>query len=233
MNDILAQTVGFAIALPTLLATCCMNDDTELTADSLTNVLVADVICASRRIDQEDTATHRREVVRAVFAAIEGLHWQLKEDIYHHARNTTDLSDFEKAALFEQSYTVDGRGNVHVQPRFVPIIVGIRLTIRIVRRYRPKYVMDFSHVGWANLQAAVKVRNRLSHPKRLADMEVTDAELKQAFSGFYWFLALVIEVLRQTNDHAQHLVGSIAEPAGHGAQIMAHPPEVGPPPSHS
>jgi hypothetical protein len=77
--------------------------------------------------------------------------------------------------------------------------------VSIVKRYRPEYVVDFAHPGWANLREAVAIRNRLVHPRELTDLTVSDIEIRQALSAFNWLLALVIEVLRETAAHGESL----------------------------
>jgi hypothetical protein len=165
--------------------------------DSFTHILVDDVVAAQKRLKRRDTPNHRRELIRAAFAAIEGLHWQLKRDVLAHSRGK--LSPHEYAAMIEQTYSVDDRGNVNVSPRFLPLATAVRLVVNVVKRSRPNYQLDFNHVGWANLKAAVEVRNRLVHPKTLEDLNVSDAEIGKAMSAFTWVLALVIEVLQETH----------------------------------
>lgn len=170
---------------------------TEISGDSFTHILVHDVIAAEKRMREEDTPAHRRDLVRAAFAAIEGLHWQLKRDVLKHA--AAGLSPHEYAAMVEESYSVDERGNVNVIGRFLPLTTAIRLVVNVVKRYRPTYELDFNHVGWSNLKSAVDVRNRLVHPKVLEDLNVTDDEIQKTMSAFCWTLALAIEVLRETH----------------------------------
>jgi hypothetical protein len=169
---------------------------------SFPRIVVEDVVDAMGRCEQEKFAPARkRELIRAVFAAIEGLHWRLKQDVFRHAEDTaTRLSLHERAALLEEAYTVDERGIVHTQSRNLPLPTAIRLVFNIVKRYRPEYELDFTHVGWSNLRIAIDVRNRLVHPKTLDDLTVSELEVKQAMSGFGWLLAFVIEVLQETVD---------------------------------
>jgi hypothetical protein len=168
---------------------------TEIRDDSFTHILVNDVMDAQKRLQERDTPGHRRDLVRAAFAAIEGLHWQLKRDVLKNA--TEHISTHEHAAMIEESYTVDDAGNVNPIPRFLPLTAAIRLVVQIVQRYRPTYKLDFGHVGWSNLKTTIKVRNRLVHPKTIEDLSVTDEEVSKTLSGFTWTLALVIEVLRE------------------------------------
>ncbi|MPZ33744.1 MAG: hypothetical protein GEV13_22600 [Rhodospirillales bacterium] len=169
----------------------------DVVQSAFTRTIIEDVIAVYQRLDQDDTPRHRRDLVRTAFAAIEGLHWQLKQDVLLHAFDA--LSMHERAAMSEETYLVDDRGNVNVVPRFLPLPSAIRLVVQMVKRYRPAYQVDYGHQGWANLRSAVDIRNRLVHPKVIEDLVVSDREVEATLSGFYWVLALVIEVLRETN----------------------------------
>lgn len=180
----------------------------ELTEQSFNHALVDDVTVAHDRLEKLDTPGHRRELIRTVFTAIEGLHWRLKQDVFRHADWATQLTAHEQAAMREETYSVDDRGNIHSHPRFLPLTTSIRLIIKIVKRYEPDYVVDFNHKGWSNLGTAVKVRNRLVHPKVLADLAVTDDEIKSSISAFYWMLALAIEILTEISTHLKQATGN-------------------------
>jgi hypothetical protein len=158
----------------------------------------------------DDNPTHRREVVRSVFAAIEGFLWQLKQDVYGRGDSFAHrLSVHEHAAMREEAYVVDGSGSVRATPRFLPLATNIRLVVSIIQRYRTNYKVDFGHRGWSNLKAAIEIRHRLVHPKSLGDLIVTTTEVQQAISGFSWLLALVIEVLRETVEYRQDIVARL------------------------
>lgn len=183
----------------------------EFRQDTFTYVLIGDVVAVHERLKEADSQRHRRELIRTIFSAIEGLHWKLKRDVLWHADVVAKLSPHENAALMEETYSVDDRGVVRAQPRFLNLVAAIRLVVSIVQRYRPTYTVDFEHIGWANLKAAIAVRNRLVHPKSLSELTVADSEVTQAMSGFAWLLALVIEILSETNDHVKSLVEGLAE----------------------
>jgi hypothetical protein len=157
-----------------------------------TSVLIQDVAAANKRVEDADSPTHRRELVRSVFAAIEGLNWDLKRGLYGRGFNER-LSVHEMGALTEQSYIVDEKGEVRATPRFLPLATNIRFVLAIIQRYRTNYKVDYSHIGWSNLKASIRIRDRLVHPKKLADLNVTEAELRQTMSAFTWFLRLVVE----------------------------------------
>ena len=193
----------------------------EFRQDSFTHVLIGDVVAANARLEAEDTPTHRRELIRTAFSAIEGLHWQLKRDVLRHADVVTKLTPHEYAALMEEAYSVDDKGTVRSQLRFLPLPTAIRLVVSIVQRYRPEYKLDYQHVGWSNLRAAVEVRNRLVHPKVLNELSVSDHEISQALSTFNWLLALVIEVLRETHAHMKVLTSGFLKQSAQGGDTDA------------
>jgi hypothetical protein len=163
-----------------------------LTPTTFTHTLVGDVIAAQERVKNEDTQTHRRDLVRTVFAAIEGLQWRLRQDVLAYSKPY--LTPHEHAALAEEAYNVDERGNVNVAARFLPLSASVRLVVQIAQRHCPEYKLDLQHRGWANLKASVDVRNRLVHPKCLEDLSVASEEIQQTLSGFFWLLAFAVEV---------------------------------------
>lgn len=130
---------------------------TDLTFESFTNTLIDDVNVAGARLNGQDSPSHRREFIRSTFAAVEGLHWQLKQEVLNHAAHL--LSHFEHAAMAEETYVVDERGNVNTTPRFLPLPTEIRMVVNIVRRYRPDFDCDFNHRGWSDLKKTIEVRN--------------------------------------------------------------------------
>lgn len=174
---------------------------------SFTHVIIGDVVHAQERLVKEDTPTHRRELIRSVSAAIEGLNWNLRENLV--GLMNKDASIHELAAMLEETYSVDENGVVRSQPRFLPLPVAVRLVVRLLQRYRPNYKLDFNHPGWANLKTTVATRNRLVHPKKMADTVVTDQEINAAIYGFNWLLAYAIDVKQETVAHMNEQVGNL------------------------
>lgn len=172
---------------------------------TLTHQLVGDYTAIRDRLGAEDTPTARRDLVRSTSSAVEGLLWQLKELIARDAWRFSQMSPHERAALAEESYSVDERGVVRVQPRFLPTATSIRLVVNIVQKYRPEYSLDFSHVGWQCLKDAIEARNRIMHPKALKDLDVSDEDIASCDRGFAWFLAFVIEVMEEHVGHWKSL----------------------------
>ena len=120
-----------------------------------------------------------------------------REALTHPLAN---LSHHEYAALAEEACSVSDRGDVNVFPRYIPLTTAIRLVIKIVQRFKPNYEVDFNHVGWTHLKSSIEVRNRIVHPKTIEDLNVSDREIRETLSAFYWLLALILEVFQLSLD---------------------------------
>ena len=161
--------------------------------------LIGDVIIANQRMKTQDVQANRRDVVRTTFAAIEGLSWDLREHVRSGVSNLGDLTPLSDMALREESYTVDGKGDVVAQQRFIPLTTAIRLAVRQAQHSIPDLSVEFEHAGWAALQQAIKARNRVTHPKSIDDLTVTDDDLTALKRGLQWLLPTVEYIMRRMN----------------------------------
>jgi hypothetical protein len=172
---------------------------TELSPHEFTKVLVEDALQALRRLMQDDTPTHRRELARTMFASIEGLVWQLKQDVLKNSA-TSGLNLYEHAAMLERTYTVDEHGVVHELSGSVPFTNGLRLVARIIERYRPEFKAQFEGHGWTCLKEAIDLRHRLVHPKNAGDLNASHDEIYKIMTAFHWVLHFVHDALKESRE---------------------------------
>jgi hypothetical protein len=184
---------------------------TAFRQDSYTHVLIGDFVDAAERLKNSDSPINRRALVRAAFSGVEGLLWSLKQHVFAHARDLAKLTIHEQAALLEETYSVDPGGEVRPQPRFLPTATSIRLAVRAAQKVSGSYNLDFGHRGWQRLQNAIDVRHRIVHPKDLAALTVTDAEIADCIGGFHWLLALCIELREEIKAEITKRLESVAQ----------------------
>jgi hypothetical protein len=166
--------------------------------DSFMGILIHDVIAALERREANDDQTSRRDLVRTTFAAIEGVVWIYREDVRSVANTIEPLSPIVELAFAEKTYSVDERGYVQEQPRFISMSAMIRLASRVAEQICPELKIDFGVSGWTDLQLAIKVRNRITHPKNISDLDVTNGDIKITESALLWFLNLQVNVMSAT-----------------------------------
>ena len=159
--------------------------------------------------DQENQFL-RRTVIRTALAFVEGTNNFLKRAIYdYHERNVRPThhtarvlclppmhrmferiqSESELLLLIERVASLDGDGNVRLKEAFQPMVASIRFMFRMAAAvYRHDFSPDFAAHGWCDLQKAIQIRNRLTHPKTSADLIVADDEIQIVQRGMQWFL---------------------------------------------
>jgi hypothetical protein len=154
--------------------------------------LIEDVISATHTLDVGDNQLNRRHLIRVLFAAIEGLVWTYREDILGIAKSTDTLTAKEEYAFSEVTYQVTPQGKITEQARFVPILGMFRLTTRLAQRIDTTLEVRFDDAGWNALKLATDIRNRITHPKTEADLQISDIDLKTCRAGFDWLFEVCI-----------------------------------------
>lgn len=157
--------------------------------------LAEDVIAAREVLSTSDTPVNRRNLVRATLVAVEGLVWEARQQLRTIARDIDELTPLADLALQEQSYQVSANGELIETVKYVPITASIRLVVAQAKLLSPKADIDFSNDGWQNLQHAIAIRNRLTHPKCLHDLDVTRTEIAVINTSFEWLLAEITILL--------------------------------------
>lgn len=178
---------------------------------SFLRTLVTDVAKAIERHDLSDGQPEKRDLVRTIFAAIEGVAWIFREHIIETAASSYGLHEDEVATFAETAYIVGKNGSITRQPRFIPLLNSIRLTARIAERLASTKHIDFSARGWEQIQHAFGVRNRVTHPKNADDLALSDSDLTESIEGFFWLLNEVTDVMAATNKAVAAYLGDFRD----------------------
>jgi hypothetical protein len=150
----------------------------------------------------------RRTAVRAAFGAIEGwCSWIRAEmpPLVEGLRAAGVLAPEEEqkaAALFKATdrheIALDDKGLPRKQNRKTSLRPMFRAMVRLYslgRAIGSGYAdKHFSKDGWTQLQLAVKVRDRLTHPHGANDILVSQDDLYAVREGINWFIELVKDI---------------------------------------
>ncbi len=115
--------------------------------------LIKDVHTAFKRADEDPTAFNRRSTFRAVFSAIEGIIWLVKDQLIVGLHTEDGLySRAETALLFEESYQLDERGNAVTRQRFLRVSQNLLFAWRMYfRDVLPEFSRILAGTGGAPL----------------------------------------------------------------------------------
>ncbi|OJW76251.1 MAG: hypothetical protein BGO57_08570 [Sphingomonadales bacterium 63-6] len=163
--------------------------DSDLHHD-FTSVLVLDVVAAMQRYRAEKTQANSRDLIRSIFAAVEGSVWLYRQHVTSIAKSIEAITREEELALAETAYLVNANGTVSEQMRFIPLPALIRLTTRIANRIDPRTETRFDIPGWESFQRAIAIRNRITHPKTKSDLLVSERDVDTCHAAFFWLLQL-------------------------------------------
>jgi hypothetical protein len=147
----------------------------------------------------------RRAVIRAIFACIEASSFYMRKHIVLHNGNL--LSREVSMALSEQQIDVSTSGGVDVKPLRASAISLLRLTVRVFGECYPpveEYGLQGSACVGREFECvipALRVRDRITHPKRIADLAISNEELATAASAFRWFDKFVVNSIALVAAH--------------------------------
>lgn len=157
-----------------------------------------------------------RNLVRTIYAAIEGVAWLFADHVASVAKDTADLTAAEELALSERGYQVTTQGKVTEQVRFIALPSLIRLAANIASRIDPEFKVDFGTDEWNRFLRGLAVRNRITHPKTSKDLEVSGAEVAMTIAALHWSLELTergmkltVDALRNYNEQISNLVKNL------------------------
>jgi hypothetical protein len=158
----------------------------ELT--DMAQVLGQDCTNQYQSIQSNDSQMYRRAYVRSVFAFIEGLLYRMKRTAAHLGWPLGNLTIAEMMLLDERAFDIDEKGEVVDRPLFIKFLNNVKFSFKIYSKsVGSSFELSLGGNGWQKLREAVKVRDRLMHPKVITDLDVTDAEVEATKTAFEWF----------------------------------------------
>jgi hypothetical protein len=163
------------------------------------NILLVDVGSAMKRYDEDQSQQSRRDMIRTLFAAIEGYTWLYREHVIDTAKTLEDLKVEEEIALSGVGYQVTETGKIVSQPRYLSMLAAFRLTTVIASRLSPDLAIRFDTKDWERLRAAIAIRNRITHPKSQGDLHITEQDLAAAQGAFYWLMDTAMGAMEAAN----------------------------------
>jgi hypothetical protein len=134
-----------------------------------------------------------RLLFRAVFALFEGVTFNLK---LRAADWCIDLgkqvSEGEKAFVLEWDYALSNNGTVIRQKAKARLLDAMRLMFVLMERVHDLPPFDANVEWWSCLKSSIKVRDRLTHPKLVFDLDVSGNEVKALLKAYYGFYSHLI-----------------------------------------
>lgn len=91
--------------------------------------------------------------------------------------------------------------------KFVSTKKNAEVCWRALRRaFQPENHELDATINWDAYSRALQIRNRVVHPKRTSDLEVSDLEMGDFLAGFSWFMDKVTELMNDVSTDLKALI---------------------------
>ncbi len=167
--------------------------------DEFFDILSDDVIAAFERQRQSPTQQNYRDLIRTIFAAIEGLVWGYRDHVVGIAKDLDRLTFEQEAALAEVGYQVSKTGKISTQARFVPLPSLFRLVTRIAVSLDPALRVRFDTGEWDRFLDVIAIRNRVTHPKSRSDLTISSQDIETSRDAFFWLFETIVQAMASAN----------------------------------
>jgi hypothetical protein len=143
----------------------------------------------------------QRVFVRTLYSFIEttcyiwkqAAHLKESSDLASGMIKEPRLSNKEISMIFEESYYVSENGNVGSRPCYAEASRNFRFALKVFEKtfgYGMSFV--FNDKGWASYLKGLQIRNRLTHPRTVSDIVISDEEHEIINEVFDWFFGHII-----------------------------------------
>jgi hypothetical protein len=160
--------------------------------DTIT-ILFVDLQKCADTFNVERSQFWRRVLVRSLFAYIEGATHCMKR-VAHACQFQpgVEFSDKERGILSEFAFELYNKASSGKTK--MPLKESIKFSFNVYARvHLAKYELN-ANKGWQALIKSISIRDRLTHPKRVDDLIVSDDEMQVLFEAYTWFDKSIREV---------------------------------------
>lgn len=156
-------------------------------------LLKEEVLEVGKKIRQDPkNQCWRRVFVRSVFSMIESECYRLKENTlslirkYSFERNKFSPGDI--SLLEEKAYSLDNKGGIEEKSIHLKTESNLRFAFSSAAKFSLDFKLNVSDTGWESFKKAIKIRHRVTHPKKISDLSISDEEKDSVKKAFLWFI---------------------------------------------
>jgi gas vesicle protein len=154
-----------------------------------------------------------RSLIKTVVSFYEAQVYTLKNELIDYCcENSISISPEVLMFLKNLKYEIKDNGNIrekYFQTTLKAEIKFIFNEICNLQKFELKF--DYGDVRWAQLLKTIEVRNRLTHPKELAEQRVTDIEIEDCVVSLVWFYDNTTHFMKQHGQNLQRKVVKLNE----------------------
>jgi len=142
--------------------------------------------------------SHARNLVRTLFALVEGTVYALKiEALFAADEQGRELSMLESMFVLEIDYDLNDKGEIVDRTQKIKLENNIIFAFRLCSQvFRCSNTLDKKSDWWQALKRSIHVRNRLMHPRFPSDLDMGGKEIIDAVAAQRGFFKAAMDLVR-------------------------------------
>lgn len=188
------------IDLPTYVELFNITQFQILETNKMLEIMNADLFKIMKKTDQEsEDQCWRRMVVRTALSIVESVCFRMKLlAINVGILKGIEFSKREKAFLYEEKEIKRKDDSIEKRKFYPESKENLKFVFKIIARmFGTKFEIKEEDVGWRSYVKAIEIRNRITHPKNIEDLNVSIKDYDTAGEAFRWFSLLFNELLKE------------------------------------
>lgn len=138
----------------------------------------------------------RRALIRSIFSFIEGCCFRLKQDALVFCN---EFSPGEISLLKEKTYILNARGIVEEKEAYLKAKHNLKFAFKAyAKAFNADFELKVNSEGWKSYLYALKIRNRIIHPKGFLDLVIKDKDMKKVMEARIWFGKNLTQLLKSS-----------------------------------
>ena len=94
--------------------------------------------------------------------------------------------------LNEVAFDLKANGDIKESIKFLKLPDNFKFLFKSINKlFNANIEIDYGAKDWQNFIEAQKIRNRLTHPRQIADLDINDTEIAICKSVCHWFNDLI------------------------------------------
>ena len=154
-----------------------------------------DLSVAEKQLGQSNNQPLRRQYLRAFVTLVEGVSYiNRRLALMAYDLGQAKFSNSELSVLKEEQYQLKDNGEAIARPRLLPLKANFRFTWTMyARAFKKTKPLPFEGPVWAEFTKVIEMRNRITHPRKASDMELSDEELQTLRKVARWYKQFTLE----------------------------------------
>lgn len=181
-------------------------------------ILAEDMDAARELSVKSPSPFSHRTLVRTYFSLVEGLAFQLRQvtlaslEPYPGKLTTAEIS-----LLREERYTLNKKGEPEPGDNYQRVLPNLLFTIQCyLKNHGATFSPVLSDNGWRCMQNSVDIRNRITHPKSVVDLSLSEDDLNSLVEASRWWKKTLFEMFNACDEADKYWTSTLAAKPGEG-----------------